>query len=50
MHDVMRIGKRVNAKVMNYDLRDTELEMNKRAHNLIEINKLSGWNLAPLRK
>ena len=31
MHGAMRIGKRVNAKVMNYALRDTELEMNKRA-------------------
>ena len=30
MHDVMRIGKRVNTKVMNYDLRDLDNEMNKR--------------------
>ena len=29
MHGVMRIGKRVNAKVMNYDLRDLNNEMNK---------------------
>ena len=29
MHGVMRIGKRVNAKVMNYDLRDLDNEMNK---------------------
>ena len=50
MHGVMRIGKRVNAKVMDYDLRDLDTEMNKRTQNLIEINKLSGWNLAPLRK
>ena len=50
MHGVMRIGKRVNAKVMDYDLRDFDTEMNKRTPNLIEINKLSGWNLAPLRK
>ena len=27
MHGVMRIGKRVNAKVMNYDLRELEIEM-----------------------
>ena len=40
----------VNAKVMNYDLRDLNTEMNKRTYNLIDINKLSGWNLAPLRK
>ena len=26
MHGVMRIGKRVNGKVMNYDLRDLEQE------------------------
>ena len=50
MHGVMRIGKMVNAKVRNYDLRDLDTEMNKRTYNLIEINKLSGWNLAPLRK
>ena len=29
MHGVMRIGKRVNAKVMDYDLRDLDNEMNK---------------------
>ena len=50
MHGVMCIGKRVNAKVRNYDLRDLDTEMNKKAYNLIEINTLSGWNLAPLRK
>ena len=50
MHGVMCIRKRVNAKVRNYDLRYLDTEMNKRAYNLIEINKLSGWNLAPLRK
>ena len=50
MHGVMCIGKRVNAKVRNYDLRDLDTEMNKRAYNLIEIKELSGWNLAPLRK
>ena len=31
MHSVMRIGKRVNTKVRNYDLRDLGTEMNKRA-------------------
>ena len=50
MHGVMCIGKRVNAKVRDYDLRDLETEMNKRTVNLIEVNELSGWNLAPLRK
>ena len=30
MHCVMRIGKRVNAKVRNYDLKDLDTEMNKR--------------------
>ena len=29
MHGVMHIGKRVNAKVRNYDLRDLGNEMNK---------------------
>ena len=31
MHGVMCIGKRVNAKVRNYDLSDLDTEMNKRA-------------------
>ena len=31
-HGVMRIGKkRVNGKVMKYDLRELDIEMNKRA-------------------
>ena len=29
MHGVMRIGKMVNTKVMDYDLRDLDDEMNK---------------------
>ena len=29
MHGVMRIGKRVNTKVMDYDLRDLDNEMKK---------------------
>ena len=37
MHNVMRIGKMVNAKVRTDDLRDLDIE-------------LGGWNLAPLRK
>ena len=28
MHGVISIGKRVNAKVMNYDLRELDNEMN----------------------
>ena len=31
MHGVMCIGKIMNAKVRNYDLRDLDTEMNKRA-------------------
>ena len=31
MHGVMCIGERVNAKVRNYDLRDLDTEMNKKA-------------------
>ena len=50
MHGVMCIGKRVNAEVSNYDLRDLDNGMNRKAENFIKINKLSGWNLAPLRK
>ena len=34
--------KKVNAKVRNYDLRDLDTEMNKKAYNFIEINELSG--------
>ena len=31
MHGVMCIGKMVNTKVMDYDLKDLDTEMNKRA-------------------
>ena len=31
MHGVMCIGKRVNAKVRNYDIRDLDIEMNEKA-------------------
>ena len=31
MHGVMRIRIRVNAKVRNYDLRDLDNEMNRKA-------------------
>ena len=31
MHGVMCIGKRVNSKVKNYDLRELDTEMNKKA-------------------
>ena len=31
MHGVMCIGKKVNAEISNYDLRDLDTEMNKRA-------------------
>ena len=31
MHGVMRIGKRVNANVRNYDLMDLDNEMNRKA-------------------
>ena len=31
MHGVMRVGKMVNANVSNYDLRDLDTEMNKKA-------------------
>ena len=32
MHGVMRIGRRANAKVTNYDLRDLNTEMNGSVH------------------
>ena len=31
MHGVMRTGEMVNTKVMDYDLKDLDTEMNKRA-------------------
>ena len=40
MHGEMRIGKRVNSKVMNYDLRELDIEMNERTQNLIEIKRI----------
>ena len=46
MHGLMRIGKRANTKVKNYDLRDLDKETNMKVLNLF----MSGWQLAPLRK
>ena len=46
MHGLMRIGKRVNTKVKNFDLRDLDKEMNMKVLNLF----MSGWQLAPLRE
>ena len=43
-------GKRINAKVRNYDLRDLDNEINRKAYNFIEINELNSWKLTPLRK
>ena len=36
MHGVMRIGKMVNAKVRDFDLRDLGTERNKKVKNLVE--------------
>ena len=36
MHGVMRIGKRVDAKVMNYDLRGLDTEVNKKVRTLLK--------------
>ena len=47
-HNVYR--KKVDAKVRNHNLRGSENEMNMKALNFIEINKMSGWQVAPLRK
>ena len=49
MHGIMYIGKKWNAKVRNYNLRGSEKEMNLKVLNFIEINKRSGWKVAPLR-
>ena len=35
MHGIMHIGKRVNAKVMNYDLKDLDNEMNGSIHGQV---------------
>ena len=45
----MYIGKKWNAKVRNYNLRGSQNEMTKKVLNFIEINKISGWQLTPLR-
>ena len=50
MHGIMYIGKKWNAKVRNYNLRGSENEMNLKVLNFIEINKRSGWQVAPLRR
>ena len=44
------IWEKWNAKVRNHNLRGSENEMNRKVLNFIEINKISGWKLAPLRK
>ena len=41
--------KKWNPKVRNYNLRGSEKEMNKKVLKFIEINKRSGWQLAPLK-
>ena len=46
MHGIMRIGKRVNTKVKNYDLRNLDKETNMKVLNLF----MSGWQLAHLRE
>ena len=46
MHSIMRIGKRVNTKVKNYDLRNLDKVTNMKVLNLF----MSDWKLAPLRK
>ena len=46
-HNVYR--KKWNAKVRNYNLRGLENEMNLKVLNFIEINKRSGWQVAPLK-
>ena len=38
MHNVMCIGKRVNAKVRNYDPRDMDNEMNMKAYKFFRNN------------
>ena len=53
IHGMMYMGnvyrKKWNAKVMNYNLRGLENEMNLKVLNFIEINKRSGWQVTPLR-
>ena len=47
-HNVYR--KKLEAKVRNHNLRGSENEMNLKVLNFIEINKMSGWQVAPLRR
>ena len=47
-HNVYR--KKWNAKVMNYNLRGSKNEINLKVLNFIEINKKSGWQVAPHRR
>ena len=39
-----------NTKVEKHNLKGLENIMNMKIRNLIEMNKMSGWQLAPLRK
>ena len=38
-----------NTRVEKHNLKGSENRMNMKIWNLIEINKTSGWQLAPLR-
>ena len=50
MHGIMDIGTSGMLKVRNYTFRGSENEMNLKVLNFIEINKRSGWQVAPLRR
>ena len=47
-HNVYR-KKKWNSKVRNDNLRGSKNEMNLKVLNFIEINKRSGWQVAPLK-
>ena len=39
-----------NTRVEKHNLRGSKNRMNMKIQNLIEMNKMGGWQLAPLRK
>ena len=45
MHDIMYIGR---SGMLRF--RGSEIEMNLKVLNFIEINKRSGWQVAPVRR
>ena len=50
MHGIMYIGRSGMLRLGTITLGGSENEMNLKVLNFIEINKMSGWQVAPLMR